>query len=63
MATLRSSSKSVKVAYPGARKFNFRSAYTDINMADEFRRILPSESTSLAKTYESSLAERFKKDQ
>jgi hypothetical protein len=63
MATIRSTSVSVKAAYPGARKFNFRSQYTDINMADEFRRVLPTEATSLAQTFAQSLAKHFQGNQ
>jgi hypothetical protein len=63
LATIRSSSKGVKVAYPGARKFNYRSATSNIRMADEFRRVIPSEVTLLADHFRTQLAARFKEKQ
>lgn len=60
LATIRSTSKGVKVAYPGARKFNFRGPTTTINMAAEFRRITSSEASTLAAFYAERLADHFK---
>lgn len=55
MPTLSSTSTSTKVRYAGARKFNFRHPKSRINMAEEFRRILPDEANSLARTYDRQL--------
>jgi hypothetical protein len=44
-----------RVAYPGASKFNFRPKGGTINMADEFRRILPNEADAIARSYDSAL--------
>jgi hypothetical protein len=42
----------VKVAYPGARKLNFRNKNSTLQMADEFRRLIPEEVKALAARYE-----------
>lgn len=60
LASINSTSKGVKVSYPGARKFNLRHKNSTINMADEFRRILPSEASTLAAFWSDRLAIRFK---
>jgi hypothetical protein len=41
-----------KVAYPGASKLNYRPKGGTINMADEFRRIIPEEAEAIARTYD-----------
>jgi hypothetical protein len=53
--TLTSTSSGVKVRYSGARKFNFKHPKSQINMAEEFRRVLPQEANSLARTYDNRL--------
>lgn len=55
MGSITSTSKGGKVAYAGARKLNFRSPHSDINMAEEFRRLTPGEMSSLAKFYDDKL--------
>lgn len=49
-ANIVSTSKGAEVRYPGARAFNFRNpkARQPINMAEEFRRIIPQEAVELA---------------
>ncbi len=53
-ANITSTSKGASVRYPGARAFNFRNpkAKIPINMADEFRRIVPKEATELARVFD-----------
>ena len=51
----------VKIAYPGARKLNFRNPHTDINMADEFRRVTDRETTTLGQTWQTRFSIRFNK--
>jgi hypothetical protein len=63
MATISGTSKGVKVAYPGARKFNYQNPNSNIRMADEFRRVIPSEVNSLADFFRTQLADRFKEKQ
>lgn len=63
LATVRSTSKGVKVAYPGARKLNYQNPNSSIRMADEFRRVIPSEVTLLADFFSTQLAARFKEKQ
>lgn len=48
-------SDKVRVRYPQARVFNFRNPKSRIDMQDEFRRILPDESTQLARIYDGRL--------
>lgn len=55
MPTLTSTSSGVKVRYAGARAFNFKHPKSQINMAAEFRRIIPEEANSLARTYDNRL--------
>jgi hypothetical protein len=55
MPTITSTSAGVRVRYAGARAFNFKHPKSQINMAAEFRRILPEEAKSLARTYENRL--------
>lgn len=62
MATISSTSKGGRVAYPGARKFNFRNPHSDINMAEEFRRLLPEETATLAGTFDAALDRNLNKD-
>lgn len=40
-----------RVAYPGASKLNFKGK-SKIDMADEFRRIIPDEAEAIARTYD-----------
>jgi hypothetical protein len=60
--TAGSSGGGVRVAYAGARKFNFRNPHSNINMAEEFRRILPEEAERIARQYESVLDTELAKD-
>jgi hypothetical protein len=62
-ANITSTSKGGKVRYPGARKFNFRNRYSSIRMSEEFRRLLPSEKTELAKEYDKTLNREMNADQ
>ena len=50
-----STSKKGRVAYRGARVFNFRPPKSQINMAEEFRRLLPEEEVQLGQHYDSRL--------
>ncbi|MCA9270967.1 MAG: hypothetical protein KDA41_20945 [Planctomycetales bacterium] len=61
-ATSTSRHTTVKVAYPGARRFNLRHPKSRINMALEFRRIVPSEFTPLARVYDADLEQRLRSD-
>lgn len=57
-----SSGGGVKVAYPGARKFNFRGRGSQINMAEEFRKVLPDEAVRIAGRYDDRLDFLLKND-
>ena len=41
-----------RVAYPGANKLNYRPKGGTINMAEEFRRIIPEEAEAIARAYD-----------
>lgn len=51
----------VKITYRGARKLNLRSKHSDINMADEFRRVTLRESMLLGIDYQTRFEARFYK--
>ena len=53
-ANIAATSKGAQVRYPGARAFNFRNpkARQPINMAEEFRKIIPKEATELAAEFD-----------
>lgn len=53
-ANINNTSKGCRVAYPGASKLNFRPKGGRINMADEFRRLLPTEIDKLAAGFDTS---------
>jgi hypothetical protein len=50
-----SSGGGCKVAYPGASKLNFKNRYSGINMAEEFRKIIPEEMPAIARAYDTAL--------
>jgi hypothetical protein len=54
-ASITSTSGGGRVAYPGARKFNFRHPKSRINMALEFRRVVPREASELAGVFDRDL--------
>lgn len=60
-ANISSTSSGNRVAYPGARKFNFRHPKSDINMAEEFSRVTQAEANELAKVYDNDLDQRLNK--
>lgn len=53
-ANINNTSKGCRVAYPGANKLNYRPRGGRINMADEFRRLLPEEINKLAEKFDTS---------
>jgi hypothetical protein len=61
-AKISCTSTGAKVAYAGASKFNYRSKGSSINMAEEFRKIIPEEITQLARKYDQMLEAGFKSD-
>lgn len=62
-ANITSTTKGARVAYPGARKLNYRRWPTSPHMAEEFRRLLPDEITPLANTFDESLDREMNRDQ
>lgn len=60
-AAISSTSKGVKIKYPGARKFNLRHPRSRIEMNNEFRRIAPYEIPTLGRVYERDLDQRLKR--
>jgi hypothetical protein len=61
-ASMTSTSKSVRVAYAGARKFNFRNPHSQIRMADEFRRLTADEPALIGGAYDRSLNTNLQRD-
>lgn len=61
-ASITSTSNSTRVAYPGARKFNFRNPRSTIRMADEFRRLTSDEPKMIAAEYDKALSTNLNKD-
>ena len=55
--------KGARVAYPGARKLNFRRWPSSPHMADEFRRLLPDEIRRLAEEFDRVLDREMNRDQ
>jgi hypothetical protein len=60
-ATSTNTSSQVRIAYPGARKFNFRHPKSQINMAQEFTTITQDEANRLAQVFDSELDKRINK--
>jgi hypothetical protein len=54
-----STSKGVRVSYPGARVFNFQHPKSRVRMNEEFRRITPQESIELANYFDRRLDQRL----
>jgi len=52
----------VRLAYAGARKFNFRNPHSQIRMADEFRRLTPEEPAMVGSVYDAGLNKRIDAD-
>lgn len=62
LANISATAKRSRVAYPGARKFNFRHPASTINMADEFRRLIPEEATELGGVYDAHYGKQMNQD-
>lgn len=58
-ANISSTGNRSRIAYPGARTFNYRHPKSRIRMFDEFRRMLPEEIEELAEYYDSRLDEHW----
>lgn len=58
-ARITSTSKGAAVRYAGARKFNFRHPKSQVNMAEEFTRVLPQEADELAGVFDRDLDKRL----
>lgn len=58
-ANITSTSKGGRVAYRGARKFNFRNPKSQINMVEEFSRVTRSEADELTRFYDADLDKRL----
>jgi hypothetical protein len=58
-ATISSTSKGNRVAYPGARAFNFRHPKSDVDMRAEFTKVLPQEADQLAEVFDRNLDQRL----
>lgn len=61
-ATATSKSSQLRIAYPGARKFNFRNPNSQINMADEFTTVTQEEANKLAEVFDAALDKRITSD-
>lgn len=59
---ISTTSKGCRVAYSGASKLNFRPRGGNINMADEFRRLIPDEIQRLAARYDRALDAALRRD-
>jgi hypothetical protein len=51
-ANINNTSKGCRVTYPGAKKLNYRPRGGRINMAEEFRKIVPDEIAKLATKFD-----------
>jgi hypothetical protein len=60
-ATSTNTSSQVRIAYPGARKFNFRHPKSQINMVEEFTAITQDEANRLAQVFDNELDKRINK--
>ena len=60
-ASITSTSKGVKIRYPGLRKFNLRHPKSQVRMNEEFRRIADYEVPTLRRVYEKDLKEEIRK--
>jgi len=60
--SVSSTSKSVRLGYAGARKFNFRNPHSQVQMADEFRRLTPDEPALIGKQYDIALDAELRKN-
>lgn len=58
-ASIQVFSMRCQVRYAGARKFNFRNPKSQINMAEEFRRVTTSEIKELGEQFNNRFEERF----
>ncbi|WP_044250376.1 hypothetical protein [Rhodopirellula sp. SWK7] len=58
-AVIISDSSGVRVKYPGLRKLNLRHSNSNINMADEFRRITTRENRELGDAYDTRFTRNF----
>lgn len=63
MANVTTTRTHARIAYPGARKLNFRHPKSDIRMSQEFTKILPSESADLARRFDDELDRLLRADQ
>jgi len=61
-ANIVATSKGGRVKYAGARKLNFRNPHSDIDMAAEFRRLIPEEIEDMAKHYDDILDRELNAD-
>jgi hypothetical protein len=58
-ATVKAFALKCQVRYQGASKFNFRNPRSQINMGDEFRRILPREAKELGQEFNNRFDQEF----
>jgi hypothetical protein len=61
-ANIYTTSKGARVAYAGARKLNFRPRGGSINMAQEFRKLLPDEIDRLAREFDTQYESAMRRD-
>lgn len=62
MANITTTRKAAKVSYSGTAKLNFRHPKSQIRMNEEFRFVIPSEVTTLAKKFDQELDSTLAKD-
>lgn len=63
MSSFGGKSKGIRLAYPGARKLNFRGKGSQIRMSEEFRRLIVSEKRQLAEQFDKTLGKEMNSDQ
>ncbi len=63
MANVATTRTHARIAYPGARKLNFRHPKSDIRMSQEFTKILPSEAADLGRRFDDELDRLLRADQ
>lgn len=61
-ANITTTSNGGRVSYAGARKLNFRNPHSTIDMAAEFRKLIPEEIRKLADEYDAALDAGLKRD-
>lgn len=62
-ANISSTSRGVRITWPGVRAFNFSNPKMRAKMAEEFTKVLPQETEELAKRFDQSLDQKINQNQ